>query len=86
MERDLNLLQGLESGELIIGSGPFPAEITVGKAVALFSRNYPKVNVRVIVDHTTNLLIGLHNRELDIFVADTRVIKDESELDLVKLP
>ena len=41
MERDLNLLQGLESGKLVIGSGPFPAEISLGKAVARFSRNHP---------------------------------------------
>ncbi len=86
MERDLHLLQGLESGELVIGSGPFPAEISLGKAVARFSRNYPKVNVRIILDRTPNLLTRLHNRELDIFVADTRIVKDASELDITPLP
>ena len=86
MERDLNLLQGLESGELVIGSGPFPAEISVGKAVALFSRNYPGVNVRIIIDRTPNLLTRLRNREIDIFVADTRMIKDASELEIILLP
>lgn len=44
------------------------------------------MNVRVIIDHTPNLLIRLHNRELYIFVADTRAIKDASELELVELP
>ena len=86
MERDLNLLQGLESGELVIGSGPFPAEISVGKAVALFSRNYPRVNVRIIIDRTPNLLTMLRKREIDIFVADTRMIKDASELEIILLP
>lgn len=82
LERDLNLLQGLESGELVIGSGPFPAEISVGKAVALFSKNYPRVNVRIIIDRTPSLLTRLRNRELDILVADTRMIKDASELEI----
>ena len=85
VERDLNLLQGVESGELVIGSGPLPAEISVGKAVARFSRNYPKVNVRIIVDRTPNLLTRLYSREVDIFVADTRVIKDSSELEIILL-
>jgi DNA-binding transcriptional LysR family regulator len=86
MERDLNLLKGLESGELVIGSGPFPAEVSVGKAVALFSRNYPRVNVRIIIDRTPNLLTMLRKREIDIFVADTRMIKDASELEIILLP
>lgn len=86
VERDLRLLQEVESGELVIGSGPLPAEISVGKAVAHFSRNYPKVNVRIIVDRTPNLLTRLHSRELDIFVADTRGINVSSELELIQLP
>jgi len=86
MERDLNLLQGLESGELVIGCGPFPAEISIGKAVARFSRNYPKVNVKITVDRTPNLLPRLYSRELDILVADTRIIKDTSELEIIQLP
>lgn len=86
MERDLNLLQGLESGELVVGSGPFPAEISVGKAVARFSKNYPKVNVRIVIDRTPNLLTRLYSRELDIFVADTRVIMGSSELKITRLP
>jgi DNA-binding transcriptional LysR family regulator len=86
MERDLHLLQNMESGELVIGSGPFPAEQSLGKAVARLSRNYPKVNVRIILDRTPNLLTRLHNRELDIFIADTRIIKDISDLNITPLP
>ncbi len=86
VERDLNLLQGLESGEMAIGSGPLPAEVSLGKAVARFSRNYPGINVHIIVDRTPSLLTMLHSRELDLFVADTRMIKDKSELDVTLLP
>lgn len=86
LKRDLHLLQSMESGELVIGSGPFPAEISLGRAVACFSKTYPKVNVRIILDRTPNLLTRLHRRELDIFVADTRVISDTSDLDITPLP
>ena len=86
VERDLNQLQGLESGEMIIGSGPLPAEVSLGKAVARFSRNYPKINVQIIVDRTPNLLTMLHSRELDLFVADTRMITDNAGLNITILP
>ena len=86
LERDLHLLQGMESGELVIGSGPFRAEIFLGRAVARFSKSHPKVNVRIILDRTPNLLSRLHKRELDIFVADTRIINDTSDLDITPLP
>jgi len=86
MERDLNLLQGLESGKLVVGSGPLPAEISVGKAVAKFTTKYPKVNVHIVIDRTPNLLLRLHNREIDIVVAETRLINDSSELEIIPLP
>lgn len=86
MERDLELLSDMESGELVIGSGPFPAEISIGKAVARLSKNHPKVNVRIIIDRAPALLTRLRKRELDIFVADTRNIKDTSGLKIIPLP
>ena len=86
MERDLDLLHGMESGELVVGSGPFPAEISLGKSVARFSRNYPGMNVRVVIDRSPALLFRLRRRELDIFVGDTRTIKDTSNLDIIQLP
>lgn len=86
VERDLRLLQNMDSGELVIGSGPFPAEIFLGRAVARFSKSHPKVNVRIILDRTPNLLSRLHKRELDIFVADTRIINDTSDLNITPFP
>lgn len=86
MERDSYLLQGLESGKLVIGSGPVPAEISIGKAVALFHTNHPRINIQIIVDKTPNLLAKLRHRELDILIADTRMINDASELEITLFP
>jgi DNA-binding transcriptional LysR family regulator len=86
MERDLHLLQSIEVGELIIGSGPMPAERTLGKAVGRLSKRYPKINVQIILDRTPHLLTRLRKRELDIFIADTRIIKDTSDLNITPLP
>ncbi len=86
MERDLDLLHGMESGELVVGSGPLPAEMSLGKSVARFSRNYPGMDVRIIIDRSPALLARLRRREIDIFVGDTRTIKDTSNLDIAPLP
>ncbi len=83
MERYLSLLQGLESGKLVIGSGPLPAESSVGKAVARFIIEYPNVNVRIVIDRAPKLRPRLQNREIDIFVTEPRLINHTSELEII---
>lgn len=85
MERDLTLLRGLESGQLVVGSGPLPAEFSLGRAVAHFNRKYPKINVQIIIDQTPRLLDLLQKRELDLFVADTRMLDDTTDLTISSL-
>lgn len=86
MKQDLSLLQGLETGNLAVGSGPLPAEVSLGTAVAYFIQNHPKVNVKIVVDHTPRLLEMLQNRDLDLFVADTRMLMDVEGLTIFQLP
>jgi len=70
----------MKSGELVIGSGPFPAEISLGRAVARFSKMYPKVNVRIILDHKkTSKYPKLHAWYLNI----EKVPHDEVILDII---
>jgi DNA-binding transcriptional LysR family regulator len=85
VERDLDLLQGMESGKLVIGSGPFPAETSLGKSVAQFSRNHPKMNVQIIIDYSAALLTRLREREIDIFIADIRALEETSDLEIIPL-
>lgn len=85
VERDLNLLHGMESGQLMIGSGPLPAEISLGKSVAKFSRNHPKMNVQIIIDYSPALLTRLRQREIDIFIGDIRMIEDTAGLEIIPL-
>lgn len=85
IERDLDLLQGLESGQLVIGSGPFPAEISLGKSVAKFSRNHPKMNVQIIIDYSPALLSRLRQRKIDIFIGDIRMLDNTSDLEIIPL-
>lgn len=85
LHRDLHLLRDNQAGEIHIGSGPFPAEIFIGDALAEFHSNYPKINIHMAVDMTPQLLRSLRERVLDLFVADTRMIMQEEDLEIVDL-
>ena len=86
LERDLELHKELGTGEITIGSGPFPAELFLGAALGRFCSKYPRLHVRVTVDILPRLYELLRNSEIDIMVADTRGIEDKSDLTIVDLP
>ena len=48
--RELQLLGGLEHGRLVIGAGPYPADISVGTTVARLVAAHPRLKIRVIID------------------------------------
>jgi DNA-binding transcriptional LysR family regulator len=85
LHRDLRLLRDNQAGEIHIGSGPFPAEMFIGDALAEFHSTYPKLNIHVTVDMTPKLLRSLRERMLDLFVSDTRMIMQETDLEMVSL-
>jgi len=86
LESDLKLLKEGERGELIIGSGPIPAEIFLGKVLGAMSLQHPNLTVRVIVERPATLLSMLNKREVDVMVGDIRVLKDTKGLDITELP
>lgn len=85
LHRDLRLLRDNQAGEIHVGSGPFPAEMFIGDALAEFHSTYPYLNIHVTVDMTPQLLHALRERTLDLFVSDTRMIMQEADLEMVSL-
>jgi len=86
LERDLELHKDLGTGEIVIGSGPFPAELFLGAALARLCSKYPRLHVRVIIDRIPRLLGLLRNSEIDMMIVDTRGIQNLTDLDLLMLP
>ena len=86
MERDLLLLKGNESGELIIGTGPIPAETFLGTALGKLATRHPRLHIRVIVERPPFLFPMLHQRKIDVMIADTRGIDITDDLDVTLLP
>lgn len=86
LESDLELLKEGERGELIIGAGPIPAEIFLGKVLGAMSLKHQNLKVRVIVERPGTLLSMLNQREVDVMIGDIRVVEDTTELNITKLP
>ena len=86
LESDLELLKEGERGELVVGAGPIPAEIFLGRVLGAMSLQHPNLNVRVIVERPATLLSMLNEREVDVIIGDIRVLEDTKGLDITDLP
>ena len=78
-------LGNLETGELRIGAGPYPAARLVPRAVAQFSQRHPRVFVHLLIDNWNNLRQRLLDDVIELFVADIRELQDDDKLQIVAL-
>ncbi|MGD0416146.1 MAG: LysR family transcriptional regulator [Terriglobales bacterium] len=85
LEREMNLLKGLEKGELSIGSGTYPSAMMVDRAIVRLIRAHPAVRLHIWNDNWANLLPPLRRRELDLAVVAPMGIEDGEELHVTKL-
>jgi DNA-binding transcriptional LysR family regulator len=86
VQRDVLLLQGLSTGSLQVGLGPFAAGMLGRPALSLMAQRYPQLSVRIEVADPNSLCERLHRRQLDLFVADTRDLKQQPGLQFKRLP
>ena len=86
MELEIAQLSGLERGTLKVGAGPLPADIYMGAVFAKMNRLHPKHHLQLQVNWPQELVDLLRSQQLDIVVADTRLIDDVSDLDITPLP
>ena len=83
--REMDLLRGLDTGELQIGVGPYPAAMMVGQTVARLVREHPAVRLRISKDIWLNLADALRRREVDLAVMDVSGIADDGQFSLTRL-
>jgi DNA-binding transcriptional LysR family regulator len=55
LEREINLKKDPEIGELTVGAGLFPAEISAGKALGSLLHSYPHLRMRMVVSDWRNV-------------------------------
>ena len=86
VEREVQLALGLELGSLVIGAGPYPANISVGKACGLLVRDNPGLMVDVRVGDWQTLVQAVLDDRLDLAVSETSIAGVDSRLDVEPLP
>jgi len=85
-ERELKLMMGLEVGELRVGAGPYPAEISVGQAASRFLQEYPRLTLEVSVGDWIYMTPRIAGGEIDVFVGTTSTARRDARLSIEPLP
>ena len=86
VEREVRLALGLEMGSLIIGAGPYPANISVGQACGRLVRAHPHLKVDVRVADWQTLVQAVLDNTLDLAVAEISTAGADSRLAVEALP
>jgi DNA-binding transcriptional LysR family regulator len=84
--REIQLLGGIENGRLVVGAGPYAAEISVGKAVAKLVAAHPRLKVRVVTDGPEEIRQGLITRQIDVGVFESGPSRKDDPIHAEPLP
>jgi len=86
LRREIELLAGLETGNLSVGAGPYPAEISVGKAVTRLLRAHPRLKVEVLTGAPDEIARRVVAGQFDIGIADPGALDDVQRVHVEPLP
>lgn len=86
LRREIQLLAGLEAGSLAVGAGPFPAEISVAKAVARVVHAHPRLRIRFTVADPDQVLEDVLAGRIDVGVASIVGLETDVRLRVESLP
>jgi DNA-binding transcriptional LysR family regulator len=85
LSREMDLLRGLEKGELKIGAGTYQSAMMVDLAVIRLLRANPAIRLQIHTDNREKLLPMLRERELDLAVIGLGGIEIEPEMHITRL-
>jgi DNA-binding transcriptional LysR family regulator len=85
-EREIGWLLGLDTGLLRIGTGAYPAEISIGTAVARLIRNHPGLHVDIAVNDWSELIDHVVGGQIDLAVAELAAAEKDERLSVEALP
>ena len=86
LQREIQQLSGLEAGELVVGAGPFSAEISVGRAMTELLAKHPQIRARVACFDPEQIVRDVLAGRCDLGVADPGSTSRESQLQHETLP
>lgn len=86
LKQAVTALSELNSGQLTIGIGPYPAVTLINKVVARFSDQYPDIQLKIETNNWSSLKTQLIGNKIDLFIADIRELRDDPLLTINELP
>ena len=86
LERDFKLLRGLDIGELRVGAGAYPAELSVARAAGQLLGRHPQLRVDVALADLRELVAAVLSRKLDLAVIELSMVEGETRLATEALP
>ncbi len=84
--RDVQMMVGLDAGELKIGSAPYPTEISVGTAVGRLMRRHPALTTELSLHDWPALMRMVLTGELDIAICESTLAADGPRFEVEPLP
>ncbi len=84
--RALRLMQGLEVGELAVGAGIYPAELSLGRALGRLTAKHPGLRVQVETGDWRTIIASTLATRLDLSVLELSVVEHEKRLVVEALP
>lgn len=85
LAQTIDAVRNLASGELAIGTGPYPALTIITQASAAFTDLYPDVRLKIMTDDWSALRRSLLDNEIDLFVADISEMLRDPQLSVYEL-
>lgn len=86
LERDFRLMRGLDLGELRVGAGAYPAEISIGRAAGLLMSRHPRLRIEVTITDLRDIVAAVISRSLDLAVIELSLVDGETRIATEALP
>lgn len=86
LQHEISLMRGLETGELTIGAGLYPAEISVGTAIGRLSARHPGLRVSLLAAPWREVADAVTAGQVDIAVVEISTLENQAGLTLDPLP
>ncbi|HJV03581.1 MAG TPA: LysR family transcriptional regulator [Burkholderiaceae bacterium] len=85
LERDMGLIRDGEMGQVAFGVGPLPTASMLPPLVRYLRRTRPGLSLQVASNNWRNLLVNLKAEQIEFFIADTRDIAPDPDLDVTPI-
>jgi DNA-binding transcriptional LysR family regulator len=86
LEREFTLMRGIKLGELRVGVGAYPAQLSVGRAIGGLLSGHPRLRIDVMAGDLRAIIGAVLAGKLDLAVIEISLVAGEPRLATEALP